>query len=234
MKRIKIVLLNLYPPITMARYLLSTYLLKGYLLKYYKNSDLHIEIINFRNDTNEIKLYEKINDLNPNYIGYSCYIWNIGTIIKVLDLFKEKREIIHILGGPEISLKQIKLYRKPNAKEYYVIGEGERKFLNLIFFLENRERKLNFPKGTAFWDNNKLCYEKELNDITNLDEIPSIYLNEIIEERFYSKQQAFLETQRGCRMRCKYCVYSKLMPSINYYSLNRIFNELEYLILKKK
>jgi len=152
----------------------------------------------------------------------------------IIASIKKDSNAIHILGGPEITIKRINTFIDPRIGDYYVIGEGERKLLNLLNYLENRGNELVAPKGVAFWEGENLVYEENLENIKNLDEIPSIYLNEIIEERLYVKQQAFLETQRGCKLRCKYCVYSKFLPSIHYYSLKRIFNELNHLIVEKK
>lgn len=229
-----LILLNLYPPITMARYLISSYVLKAYLVKYYDSIELKIDILNYSNTFDERKIVNRIIKLNPKYIGYSCYIWNIEKVLKVIAAVKKESNAKHILGGPEITIKRINSFKDPRIGDFYVIGEGEHKLLNLLNYLENRGNLLIAPKGVAYWDNDKLIYKEDYENIRNLDKIPSIYLNDIIEDRLYAKQQAFLETQRGCILRCKYCVYSKFLPSINYYSLKRIFNELHHLVVEKK
>jgi hypothetical protein len=84
------------------------------------------------------------------------------------------------------------------------------------------------------WNGDNIYYKPGKEDDMNLDEIPSIYLDKILEENLFEERQAFLETQRGCRFKCKYCVYHKNLNKIKYYSLERVFNELDYLILKKQ
>ncbi len=227
-------LVNIYPTSTMARYMLSSYVLKAYIDEYYNNSDLTVKIINLRNTINVEKAVEKILNVKPDLIGYSCYIWNIETILKIIKVLKENIQTKHILGGPEISLKRVESLEDPTIGDYYIIGEGERKILDLLRYLEKLSENEEFPKGIIYHNNGNLYYEENTDVIENLDEIPSIYLKSIIDNRLFAYQQAFLETQRGCRFRCKYCVYPKFNPKIYYYTLERVFKELKFLILDKK
>ena len=233
----KLTLVNLYPTDTMARYLLSSYMLKAYLNKFFDGKNkLSVDILNFSVKTEMLEICEEIIKGKPDCVGYSCYVWNIEKILNVVNTLKNRSNSIHIFGGPEISLDRILSLLDPFLADYYVIGGGERKLLHLICFLEAKSKGLDieFPKGVACWNNNKINYAEDTDKITNLDEIPSVYLSGVLDDRLYARQQAFLETQRGCRFKCKYCVYHKNLSSISYYSLQRIFDELDYLIVKKQ
>jgi radical SAM superfamily enzyme YgiQ (UPF0313 family) len=201
----------------MARYLLSSYLLKTYVKSHFNGNDnLSIDILNFSPKTEMSKICSKIIESNPNYIGYSCYVWNIEKILKVIKELKNKsKSIIHILGGPEISFDRILSLPRSSLADYYVIGEGETKLLHLMCYLEAKSQNLDaeLPKGLAYWEDNVLKYSGDTENIT---------------------KQAFMETQRGCKFKCKYCVYHKGLPSISYYSLERIFAELKHLIVEKQ
>jgi len=221
----------------MAQYLLSSYLLKGYLHKFWDGENkLTIDVLNFSADAGAAEICGEIIKDKPDYLGYSAYVWNIEKILDLVKILRGRLNSIHILGGPEISLGRISSLPDPALGDYYVIGEGERRLLHLLRFLEGKSKGLNsgFPKGVARWDNNRMAYEEDTSRITNLDEIPSVYLDGVLDERLYARQQAFVETQRGCRFKCKYCVYHKNLPSISYYSLQRIFDELEHLIVKEQ
>ena len=233
----KLTLVNLYPKDTMARYLLSSYVLKAYLSKFFTGYNaLSIDILNLSNKTDVSEICEQIIKGNPDCVGYSCYIWNIEKILKVISSLKDKLNATHILGGPEISMNRIQSLPDPSLADYYVIGEGERKLYHLISYLKTESENLDaeFPRGVAYWQNNKLNYSEDSNNIVDLDEIPSIYLSGVLEDSLYARQQAFLETQRGCQYKCKYCVYHKNLSSICYYSEQRVFDELDYLIVKKQ
>ena len=235
----KITLVDIYPHETVARYLLSGYSLKAYLDAHCKEKDIGVEILNFSENTPIETLAAKLIESNPDIAGYSCYIWNIEKILKVIErIKKEKSDIIHILGGPEISLKRIESIPSSCLGDFYVIGEGEKKLLNLISYIQskNNSSEETPPRGIVYWRNNKLQYlEPDPDDnINDLDEIPSIYLSATIDENLYKRQQVFMETQRGCRFKCKYCVYHKFLSSIKYYSKERIIKELNYLIVDKQ
>jgi radical SAM superfamily enzyme YgiQ (UPF0313 family) len=234
----KLLFINLYPDDTIARYLLSSYVLSAYINEYYpQKNNLNIKILNFSKDTDCEKILNGILKENPDLISYSCYVWNINKIIEIGKKMYDNASHIQIFGGPDISIEKIReSFHGMMHNTFFVIGEGERKLLNLLKYLDDLSLNpdSNIPKGIAFWENNTIQFTPDKDIITNLDEIPSIFLNHYIDDRLFAYQQAFLETQRGCRFRCKYCVYHKNNAKLSYYSQERIFNELDYLIVEKK
>lgn len=232
----KLCLINIYPSDTLGRYLLSSYILKAYLVeRFSEHSGLHIDVFNFDENSPSEKIRDAIIGYGPDFVGYSCYIWNIEKVIQTITGLRDKIHCIHILGGPEISLKRASFFLKHGIGDYCVIGEGEGKIFNLIRYLKegNGNSGPYFPKGVAHRNGSDVYYDEDKSAL-NLSEIPSIYLSGAIENRLYERQQAFLETQRGCRNRCKYCVYHKGLPTISYYPLQRIISELDHLIIEKQ
>lgn len=234
----KLVFLNLYPDDTIARYLLSSYNLSAYVHKYYpKISGLQIKILNFSRESPTDKLVAALRDEKADIISYSCYVWNINRIIEAAGQMGSQNTPVQIFGGPDITTEKIQSsFSLFHNQAYFVIGEGERKFVELLRYLDTRNENPDqpLPNGIACWQGQSLVFTPEKNTIENLDEIPSIYLDQYIDPRLYAYQQAFLETQRGCRYRCKYCVYHKNNNKLSYYSLERVFKELDYLIIDKK
>jgi len=233
----RLTLVNIYPSNTIARYLLSSYALKAYLDSHFgEREELTVDVLNFSDRDDILKICEKIEGQKPDCVGYSCYIWNFQ---KVLDLIKELKgrdELISILGGPEISPERVRSLAEAGTGDYYVIGEGERVLLSLMQYIINKDTDpaSKIPDGVAVNINGRYEYTPAASRITDLDEIPSVYLNGVLEERLYMGQQAFLETQRGCRFKCKYCVYHKNLSGVSCYSLDRVYAELDDLIIKKK
>ncbi len=232
----ELVLVNIYPVNTIAQYLISSYILKGYLEKNIGNEELNVDVLNFNETYPLKKMMEKIAYLDPDFIGYSSYIWNIETILKLIEELKGMTNALHLLGGPEIYPTRVEKFEKKQRGDFYVIGEGERTLLRLMQYLMNHQNEeiLKEIKGLAYWKDEKLIYNGNGGQITNLDDIPSIYLDNIIEDRLYSRQQAFLETQRGCRFKCKYCLYHKGVQKIAYNSLDRVKREIDHLIIQKQ
>jgi len=230
----KFLFINIYPPSTLAKYLLSSYLLKAYLEEHLKNQKNQIlfEVLDFSQETPVPVICDEIILSKPAWIGYSCYVWNIEKINQTIVEVKNRHECLHILGGPEISASRASSISESGVGDYFVIGEGENKLLNLVKYLteENDNLEINFPKGIAYRKSDTFHYSED-DDVVDLSTIPSVYLNSVLEKKLYARQQAFLETQRGCKYRCKYCVYHKNLPTINYYPIRRIIRELDHLII---
>jgi len=212
----KLVMINIYPDGTAAKYLLSSYVLLAYLKEHLPNYDeLGAEVLNFGREVGIADICGQIVNKNPDCVAYSCYTWNIDKVQSIIRLLQHTMtRVVHILGGPEIS-SGMSMSCPPTI--YHIIGEGERKFSLLISNLMGEDA----------------CH-RYTSSITDLDTIPSVYLSGVLPDHLYSRQQAMLETQRGCRYRCRYCVYHKHLPSIRYYSEERIIEELDYLIIQKQ
>jgi radical SAM superfamily enzyme YgiQ (UPF0313 family) len=239
-KAFRFTMVNLYPQGTLVRYLMSNYLLKGFIEKNYTGDlPIVIEVINFPSNIAVEKLVATIKDTSPNWVGYSCYTWNIELILDVIAQLRSSDNHIHILGGPELSDSRIATFNNPNSGDYYIIGEGEFRLLRLVTALtqngcyDSSKATLSVP-GVSVWQDDHIEMQLDNDVISQLDTIPSIYLNDIIDERLFFRQQALIETQRGCRYKCKYCTYPKLLSTIKYYSLDRILAEIDYLILEKQ
>jgi len=234
----KIAIVCIYPQETVARFLLSGYVLKGYLEKYSEIEGLQVDVLNFGERSKAELICEKLRSGGYDMAAYSCYIWNIEKILEtVKELRKEGLPVVHVFGGPEISAKRIHTFPADSGADLYIIGEGERKLLNLVACLRDKEKGCDgeLPAGVAVLRGEELIYteEGEEDTVQNLDEIPSVYLDHVIEDRLYERQQVFLETQRGCRFKCKYCVYHKFVSGIKYYSEGRVIKELGHLIGEK-
>jgi len=64
----------------------------------------------------------------------------------------------------------------------------------------------------------------------SLSEIPSPFLEGIVSEEVLARSdvEANLETQRGCNLRCSYCIYHKDMDRVSYSKIKKIINEVRY------
>ena len=85
----------------------------------------------------------------PDFIGFSCYIWNISYIMEIVrDVEKVLPEAEIWLGGPEVSYDAKKvLTREPDVRGI-MRGEGELTFTELVRSYLQRE-KTSVPDGYA-------------------------------------------------------------------------------------
>ena len=83
----------------------------------------------------------------PDFIGFSCYIWNISYIMEIVrDVKKVLPEAEIWLGGPEVSYDAKKvLTREPDVRGI-MRGEGELTFTELVRAYLQRE-KMSVPDG---------------------------------------------------------------------------------------
>ncbi len=227
----KLVLVNLYPTTTLGRYLLSSYVLKAYVEQALADADdLTIDVQNHPAGAPVERIAQAICAAQPTCVGYSCYTWNVNPILKLINTIRERTATLQIVGGPEVSPTMITRTAPTARADYYIIGAGERPLAELLHHLITGQ-PTDLPSGLTRWQADKLQSTGPAEPITDLSEIPSVYLTDTLERPLYARQQAFIETQRGCRFRCKYCVYHKQNAAISYYPLPRILAELEHLII---
>ncbi len=233
----KLLMVNIYPDDSIARYTLSSYVLKAYLDSKIAGDNMVVEVVNFSPAMSTESICNEIKKHSPNVIGYSSYVWNIEKFIDVIKTLRAEMDFVHILGGPEISMERITTIGGSKVADFYIIGEGEIKLTNLMKYLmfRNAGMEMPLPPGIVGWekDGANMVYQEDA-AIVPLEDIPSIYLTGVLEDKYYKGGQVFVETQRGCKYRCKYCVYHKNLPHVSYYPIGRVLEEIDYLIVEKK
>ncbi|MBI4798390.1 MAG: cobalamin B12-binding domain-containing protein [Desulfarculus sp.] len=229
----KLVLVNLFPDDTIARYLLAGYMLKAYLeQKLPAQAGLAVEVLDLPALAPASEVAQKVAASAPDAVGFSCYIWNVEKALEVMALLRSGFGGPFILGGPEISLGRAAELEAQVPGSLYVIGEGEESLSALMAWLLAGGAGAP-PAGTARFVDGQAQYAPARGGV-DLTRVPSIYLQGALPVGLYQRRQVFLETQRGCKYRCKYCVYHKGLPSIKYYPEERVRAELDHLVLKAR
>ena len=222
---------------------LSLYNLKAYALqntqikKHWHIQVIQKPLINFGEKYNKKKLSDLVNEIiskKPNLIGFSCYMWNIDSFLKIAEDIKKKLPTVKILlGGPEIATEYVKNSHFDKYEiDFCVSGEGELTFLELLKYLESGKPKINDIDGLAHRSNIKLPFSvnTKRKPFKSIAEIPSPFLGGIVDEDVLARSgvEANLETQRGCNLRCSYCIYHKDMDRVAYSEIERIIKEVRY------
>ena len=116
--------------------------------------------------------------------------------------------------------------------DFCVSGEGELTFSELLKYLESGKPKINDIDGLAHRSNIKLPFvvNAKRKPFKSIAEIPSPFLGGIVDEDVLARSgvEANLETQRGCNLRCSYCIYHKDMDRVAYSEIERIIKEVRY------
>lgn len=224
-------------PIIYCRHNFTFSLAASYLKAYLTKSELYTQLefneLNFYLNDKPDKIIRSIIDSKPDIIAISCYLWNMHMVLQIIPQIKERLPgCFIILGGPEFSSSSPCLLKKTPQIDYIVIGEGEQTFKELIeYFLDKDSLDLYEIKGLLFKDKEGNPVTTGTRDIIqDINEIASPFLHGFVDMENSRKGVITLETQRGCTQHCAYCSYPKSLSNCRYFSLDRVYKEIEYIM----
>ena len=197
----------------------------------------------------EIKLFKYIKELEdaiendpPDILGLSNYVWNhfLGYDIFKIAL-KKNPNILTIWGGPNFPLdlpSQKKFFKKYDEIDAYIPLEAEIGFTNIIQRIIELDTKDNLKQRLSEkpidgvitrTKNNEIQFSIPVIRTKNLDDIPSPYLNGLMDKFFDGNLTPMFQTNRGCPFSCTYCNDgSSLVQRVNMFSIDRVSEEIEY------
>ena len=207
----------------------------SYLLKNF-GEKINIELFKYPNDV--------INNLKknpPDILALSNYSWNSNLSEHVASLAKKiNPDIIVIQGGTNFphqpELQEIFLKERTNT-DFYTILEGEKSCSNIVerVISTNNDREKIFESqidGVVFIHpkTKKFIQGKYLERIKDLDEVPSPYLNGLLDKFFDGNLTPFIETNRGCPFTCSFChTGADYFHKLNKFSEQRVKDEIDYI-----
>lgn len=209
-----------------AKYIHSN--LAVYSLSAYAKSKKHQ--VNIKEYTINQQLDVIIRDIymeKPDVIGFSCYIWNIEYVTKIVpEIKKLLPNCLITLGGPEVSYDIDKVFARLPDADVVIMGEGEIIFTNILDTLKDKtvhgtDELLSLP-GLAI---NSPRTINPLNTYLNMDELPFPYEN--IND--FSNKVIYYESSRGCPYSCSYCL-SSVDKRVRFRSLDLVKRELKFFI----
>tara|TARA_B110001452_G_scaffold227409_1_gene202299 strand:- start:47 stop:2179 length:2133 start_codon:yes stop_codon:yes gene_type:complete len=211
----------------------------GAYLDHHLKDKVEISLFKYPND-----VMEQIEKDPPDVIGFSNYSWNSNLSEFVAAFTKKiKKDTIILQGGtnfPNQPEEQAKFLKLRPSTDVYTLYEGEKAALKIIERIlenwDNRENIFNDPiEGCGFIHpvTKKYIVGKFIERIKDLDELPSPYLNGMLDKFFDGRLTPFLETNRGCPFTCSFChTGSKFYHKIHKYSETRVAKEIEYVAKK--
>jgi radical SAM superfamily enzyme YgiQ (UPF0313 family) len=209
----------------------------GYLAAYVQQRfpDVQFEIFKFPNEFLE---YIEIN--KADIIGFSNYIWNANLNLEMAKYAKGNNpNSLVVFGGPEFQYDETgtrDFFLKNLYCDYYVPFQGEKPFLNIVEnYLSNQNEK-KVP-GAIYYDRDKdeIIRGEKLDRIPEPNEINSPYLTGLLDKFFETNLIPIIETNRGCPYQCTFCAQGLVSyNSVNYFSMERVKGELDYVASKVK
>jgi anaerobic magnesium-protoporphyrin IX monomethyl ester cyclase len=167
-------------------------------------------------------------------VAFSCYIWNIGEVLKLASDLKQVRPATFIiLGGPEASYGVLELMERHPSIDCIIRGEGEKSFRDLMALLTwngmDRDALQEISKGIFYRDGDEIKITPEQELIPDLDTIPSPFAASLVDVK---KPLVYFESTRGCPFSCAFCM-SSLESGVRSFSMKRIKEDLGLLMAQR-
>ncbi len=199
--------------------------LRNYAAPYKESISLAEYTINQYTEDILVDIYKR----KPDFIGFSCYIWNMGMIKKI------SREIKKVLpgtslwlGGPEVSYDPEEVLTELPCIDGIICGEGEETFLELMHFYTGDREGLKDIRGLCCREENGRLYRTAPRKEMDMDAIPFPY------EELTSLQNKIIyyESGRGCPYSCSYCLSSE-NRKVRFRDLKKVKEELSVFLKDK-
>lgn len=224
---------------------LSLYNLKAYayrdagIRRTWDLTVLQHPLINVNNRLERVpRLVDAITAHAPELVAFSCYMWNSVALSQIARSLRERLPQARLVwGGPEIATDYLLEGKYDDlAADFCVAGEGELTFLELLRHLSDGTPALPEIDGLAWRERPGAAFtvNRKRASFKSLLEIPSPFLAGVVDDEVLLRSgvQANLETQRGCSLRCSYCIYHKDMNRISYSEVDRIADEITFVANK--
>jgi radical SAM superfamily enzyme YgiQ (UPF0313 family) len=202
----------------------------GYLASYASALNVPADIIicpaDISNLGGDAAILRWVEEIRPDMVGFSCYLWNVQRTLHLCSKIRQSLEDCYIvLGGPEVTQDNDFLL-SCESFHFGVEGEGEETFVELLNAAAHGMQGVFDIPGLMVRQGSKAVFTKPRSLMTNLDRVPSPYLNGILAPGL--NKGMVMETVRGCPMRCAYCYYHKSAPVVRTFSAGRIGEELRW------
>jgi len=190
-------------------------------------------------------LIEELRKNPPDILGLAYYVWNANLNNHMANIAKDRNpEILVMGGGPNFTslnktLDQAAIFfrEQPNI-DGYIFNQGERAFTELVqTFISSthntKETVLQTIQGCVTRGDldtgGTVKIGADIDAIRDLDEIPSPYLNGMLDEFFDEPFAPVLETNRSCPYRCTFCAWGIGTTKLAKYSEERVKAEIDYI-----
>lgn len=191
-----------------------------------------VEICEFTINHDTDSILQELYRRRPDVIAFSCYIWNLQVVEKLLlDLPQVLPDVKIWAGGPEVSYDGKAFLEAHPQVAGVMAGEGEDTFRELADWYrkwekeETKEETLGEIPGIFWRSEDGEILENRCRPLMDLNRIPFVYEHlETFENRII-----YYESSRGCPFSCSYCL-SSIDKSVRFRSLEMVKRELQFFL----
>jgi radical SAM superfamily enzyme YgiQ (UPF0313 family) len=177
----------------------------------------------------EEDVLNKVLAVDADIYGLSVYVWNSRLVRRIVDALIERRPTAQIIiGGPQVMHGAASYLRQDCDRLLLCNGEGEHTFTEYLVVMLDEEPALAQVKGLSFYNDGILTTTEASPRIRELDEIPSPFLNGLIDADKYSFVS--FETNRGCPFKCTYCFWGGATNAkVHKFGEDRVLDEIDWI-----
>ena len=198
----------------------------GYLSAYLKKNMDHVKLFVIDgkcNDLNRKDLIDKIESVNPDFLGITSFTQEIYDAAFIVRKMKTvNKNLITCIGGVHVTGVEEQVLQEFREFDYAVIGEGEITLYNMLMEIQKGQSPERI-KGLIYRDKDGSIRKNPPADlIMDIDTLP------IPDWRFASKAKSYpVMSARGCPFRCVFCMrpYGN-RPRMR--SPQKVVDEIEY------
>jgi radical SAM superfamily enzyme YgiQ (UPF0313 family) len=220
---------------------LAVYCLRAYADKYAE----HISLVEYTINHSEEDILKGIYKEQADVIAFSCYIWNMNMVTRIVTELKKVQPKAKIwFGGPEVTYDAKECLQVHEELDGVMIGEGEQTFLELMEYYVDKTKDLETIAGIAFRE--KARHELQIpidlepcNRLGNKDVISTTVIREPLlldsvpfpyeDMGTFVNKIIYYESSRGCPFSCSYCL-SSIDKRVRLRSTELVKKELKFLM----
>ena len=220
--------------------------ISSYANKKLKEDGIDIEFKLFKNPQ---FMLDAIRNEKPDIVALSHYVWNAKINKKIFDFTKSiLPNCLNVGGGPQFTNhnnneeEATKFFKKNINCDFYILNQGEKGFYQLSknFYISNfniNELKQKENPGMLTNDillRNKVYVGKDIGPLDDLNEIPSPYLDGLLDPFFEGYYVPIIETNRSCPYRCTFCAWGIGTQKLLRFDEDRVKEEIKYIAKRSK
>ena len=200
---------------------LAVHSLKAYATPFSEN----IEIAEFTINNRIEDILDEIYVKKPDVLAFSCYIWNIDYVKKLMvELHKLLPETEIWLGGPEVSYNTDYYFDNYKCVKGIMVGEGEETFRELVEHYVSGNLDFCDVKGVALPEMRNVLPQ----ECVDMSKIPFPYKD--LSE--FENRIIYYESSRGCPFSCSYCL-SSIDKKLRFRDISLVKEELKFFMDNK-
>ena len=182
------------------------------------SNDIEVKVAEGTINEKEEDIYNRIVAEKPDFVSFSCYIWNITKTLEIAQRLKNQG-ITVALGGPEVAYRQRDILEKYSFVDYVLSGEGEVIFPELL----KAVHKGDTPeiKGVSYRKDDELIVSD--GETIDFESTASPYCPEFFDA--LKGRIAYIESSRGCPFSCAFCLSGRC-GKVRFLPLDRVKSEM--------